>query len=684
MTAFLINEYGSLDIYGAISIYMGSVAALLSLLVLPLRLSLAVFATSVLTFYLQISSTSFALVQAAEYLFVLAMIRLKVRFLIAVFSYWIFIGFPAVFGIFLFDHQSIQTALFVAVTIGLNGFVCGIFAIFIFWFVPSQSQFRAYNPVPPRFAKVVFELCIVSVILPTVLVTLVFTWRSTQETEKQLNEQLLNAAFQVDSSISERLSHNLHSVKQTAVALNKLDNPDEAHSILNLAANGNADIESMIVVDQDGFITALAPEKYARYLPTYQQKNISEREYFARTKQEKTAYVSDVIEGQGIGTMDIVAATAPLFKDGAFTGIVQGATKLDTLLDERVISRIEGDGIALVLTDSSGVIVYSSKELLLEQLDSFDLQPAFHMFLRQAPALNANGLAFMYGTSSSEFGWQIYALAPPTKVFRNIVNYFLYIGITFLISVLLVGLLAKRLSAIITKPLVNLERFLAGKVEGKEIMPESTISIEMVTVTNSLIDAKQVAENFQAELKQQVSDKTQELQGANEKLLYASQIDALTGIYNRGAFDDFSKKAFNLYVREKTPFSVVLIDIDHFKKVNDNFGHMAGDECIVKVAKALLDTSKRDSDIIARYGGEEYIMMLSGTTHFDYVEAIRKEIEAAVISVDGNDIKLTISAGIVTINNDFSLKLEKLISLTDELLYDSKRNGRNQTTHVVL
>ena len=190
--------------------------------------------------------------------------------------------------------------------------------------------------------------------------------------------------------------------------------------------------------------------------------------------------------------------------------------------------------------------------------------------------------------------------------------------------------------------------------------------------------------DFQNQLKIQVKDKTQELQILNEELLKLSQIDALTGLYNRGTFDTLASNTYKYCQRHTKPFTLVIFDIDHFKQINDRYGHVVGDACITKVASLIQAKCRRDTDIVARYGGEEFILLFASDKHEQhqqYAQAIQASIQNYTLIHGEHSIKMKISGGVLKVQNDFTKELNSLIALADEQLYISKNRGRNQINY---
>jgi diguanylate cyclase (GGDEF)-like protein len=152
--------------------------------------------------------------------------------------------------------------------------------------------------------------------------------------------------------------------------------------------------------------------------------------------------------------------------------------------------------------------------------------------------------------------------------------------------------------------------------------------------------------------------------------------DALTGLANRRQLDFALGREVARTVRTNEPLSVALIDIDHFKDINDTFGHVAGDEVLREVAGALA-RSVRDVDLVARYGGEEFAIVLPNCASAGALVVVER-VRAAVASV-GGAAKVTVSAGIATAAGE-GTQGDSLIAAADEALYESKRAGRDRAT----
>ena len=181
-----------------------------------------------------------------------------------------------------------------------------------------------------------------------------------------------------------------------------------------------------------------------------------------------------------------------------------------------------------------------------------------------------------------------------------------------------------------------------------------------------------------SKLRYLVDKKTKDLEVANEKLTLLSNQDSLTQILNRRGFSELSQQEMSKFVRHKIYFSIVMLDIDHFKKINDSKGHNAGDLVIQKVATCIR-TKIRKHDLLARWGGEEFILLLPKTNEAGAIRAAEKICESVrelATQYESEAITVTISGGAACIT-DFET-IERCIQKADENLYQAKQSGRDR------
>lgn len=170
------------------------------------------------------------------------------------------------------------------------------------------------------------------------------------------------------------------------------------------------------------------------------------------------------------------------------------------------------------------------------------------------------------------------------------------------------------------------------------------------------------------------------LQKSNEKLQLLSRTDALTGLFNRGYWSERLTNQLDRFHRYKNHCALVLFDIDHFKAVNDTYGHIAGDQ-VIKMVASLASEGIRGVDSLGRYGGEEFGLILPETSAngaFTVAERIRQAVEGETVVFEGRSIRVTISLGIAELHERIKTD-EEWLGNADDALYRSKESGRNQT-----
>ncbi|WDP89552.1 MAG: diguanylate cyclase [Desulfobacter sp.] len=169
-----------------------------------------------------------------------------------------------------------------------------------------------------------------------------------------------------------------------------------------------------------------------------------------------------------------------------------------------------------------------------------------------------------------------------------------------------------------------------------------------------------------------------EIRDINKTLEQMTSHDGLTALYNKAYIENQANLEFNRAKRYNTPFSIVFFDIDHFKKVNDTYGHLGGDEVLKDISR-LIDNRLRETDFLGRYGGEEFLLLLPETKEAQAIllaERMRQAVEEAVTWFEDREIRVTISLGLVEFRPDIKSHLQ-MIHEADIALYHSKANGRN-------
>jgi len=212
---------------------------------------------------------------------------------------------------------------------------------------------------------------------------------------------------------------------------------------------------------------------------------------------------------------------------------------------------------------------------------------------------------------------------------------------------------------------------------GTGVLPEirKALTQTIRSVTDTFDEQRKAYERELDELNNRMSSLRQDLVAAREEM----KRDALTDAYNRGAFDSAISQSLNMHFILNQPVTVMMIDIDKFKEVNDTFGHAAGDEVLRGIGEALARSFIRKSDLVARFGGDEFAVILNDTTAANCVgllERFLKSVTEVRIPYASEDTRISCSVGYTEIHSNDTVK--SLMHRADKALYQAKRNGRNQ------
>ena len=208
---------------------------------------------------------------------------------------------------------------------------------------------------------------------------------------------------------------------------------------------------------------------------------------------------------------------------------------------------------------------------------------------------------------------------------------------------------------------------------------------------NLRTENENVVREANEQLERNVSRRTAELSAAleqladaNARLRESNRRDVLTGMFNRRHFREVFEEMLQHAHETRQPISLLLIDLDHFKQVNDDFGHLAGDECLRTLARNLNDCLAAESSVIARFGGEEFVVLLPGVSLarvLEIAERVRHHIGSVPVRYAGRDITMTASIGVFSVPVGHAPTADEVLHQADDALYAAKNAGRNRVVH---
>lgn len=202
-----------------------------------------------------------------------------------------------------------------------------------------------------------------------------------------------------------------------------------------------------------------------------------------------------------------------------------------------------------------------------------------------------------------------------------------------------------------------------------------------INYTNLLREYKDLLKQMMKVVK--MADITQlDLKTISDNLEIISQMDVLTGLYNRRYFNEAYDREWKNSILLKTPLSLVMIDVDYFKKYNDTYGHLKGDECLVALARQIRKNARKTRDVVSRFGGEEFIIILPETDINSAVLTARsmiKDVENLNIAHESSPVRkiVTLSVGIASMIPSENMDIDVFLKMADDALYEAKNSGRN-------
>jgi len=397
--------------------------------------------------------------------------------------------------------------------------------------------------------------------------------------------------------------------------------------------------------------------------------NVADRDYY-KAAREGREFTSDVLIGKTSG-LPIVIFSAPV-KDasGRFNGLVFGSVQLTTINRMMGTPQFGETGETYIL-DRKGRFLskspypetYNSSEIFRQALAGKNTDATYTNYKGEV----------VYGQFqwTNDRRWVLVGEVSKKEVFAPVYqNMMLISGIAFSILLLSMSLIVA-----LTKRIERPIRFL---LVGTKIMRDGNYNYRIAKeeIDSAPVELQQLCDTFNVT--------AQKLKSTIEMLEQSAVVDQLTEVYNRRFIMTEGARMLETCIRAEQPCSVIMMDIDFFKTVNDRYGHLVGDRVIIHAASILVSCI-RACDMVARYGGEEFLILAPNTAAspggVQLAERIRLAFESRPYTEDEVEIRLTVSLGVADYrsNVDYGKTvLEDMISRADEALYRAKNGGRNR------
>lgn len=684
LVAALLNAYALMPVYGSLTLHLGISMALLALLTHGLRAALIAAFLSGLSLTIVLDDPAIALLHPLEVGAIGVLVKMRLPLVVSALVYWLVIGLPLSFLLAWYTVGLPEGYKFIAVSKqAINGLLNASIAAALYM---TLSRFIPKKKAPVgsySLYQQVFSLALVCIFLPSLVLSLILTNRSVSTFAAELDLRLSQKAGDYALQTEQYIERHLEAVALLA-ELDRRNRGFRLAQALSLLQKNYPGFLTLLISDAEGNITHGVPESFYRKLETAppEAQSVADRSYFRQPQQTGKSFVSQAFQGRGFGDDPIVAVSAPLYdRDDRFKGIVEGSLDLPNF--SRFEGSLDGQNEAIVVLDQSGRIVYASAELGLQTLAVFEPDISQRYNSVDVPQFVIGSERFLYETYETQRGWVVHALNRADEVNQLIRRDMLLLVISLSALIALFLFVSQVIARRLTRPIEQLRHQVGvGNDEAIELPDLVGVSPEVVALTEALEESRRLQVDFRHRLEEEVSRKTHELKQANLALRQLASEDPLTRLLNRRGFQSRGDLALREAAREGQRAALAFIDIDHFKSVNDELGHAAGDQYLKRFADALVQTFGRTSDIVARTGGEEFaVLVTDGNCRaiLDRLEQLR-QAWAHSTEAQGEGLQVTFSAGFLCLDDVSRASLDEMIERCDKLLYASKRAGRNRIT----
>ena len=533
--------------------------------------------------------------------------------------------------------------------------------------------------------------------LAFLVMTLSPLFLATSLAERRVEKSMREAVFERNKNLAMDIAHNLDELFLEKIRLLKVMavspevrsmDPVRLTPLLERVAGQYPEFQVVTAADLTGRQIARSDGAVADGTIYY-----DDRDYFQQARRTGTTAISDVITSKSAGMLGVAIAEPIHGATGEMVGQLIFSLGLDNL--KWYLGHVDlGEKGYIYVVNRQGHVILHPNQAYMETMADFSGRAA----VTQATSgftgwleYSDDGLAILAGYSHiPSVSWGLVVEQPLHFAMADVASFRRTNLLILLGAAVLAILFSLWIAKTMAEGIVNLSAATVRMADGKL---ETRLEVETTDEFGQLAAnfnrmAAQLARRDEAlrqakeELEQQVAERTRELTDANLELQRLSLSDALTCIGNRRYLDEFLAREWRRTLREQTSLSVVMLDIDYFKLFNDTYGHIAGDDCLRRVAGVLTATIQRTTDFVSRYGGEEFVLVLPATDEqgaLTVAEKIRRGVAALAIPHEKSPLAgvVTVSIGVAAAVPTRDSGVGLLLAAADRALYQAKTAGRN-------
>ncbi|MBV62393.1 MAG: hypothetical protein CMH65_13965 [Nevskiales bacterium] len=547
-------------------------------------------------------------------------------------------------------------------------------------------------------SQITLAIAVAAMVPMIIAVCVVVTYQGIQQRGAAANEVETSVRLGA-TALDEYLARHMLAIESLGRELEALELADAAldRALLDVHAVYDS-FRSMALIDRQGMIVAATERTADGIVPAAERlgQAVWDRDYFRHALSDAGVQVSGIFVDDLVAAEPLVALSRSVNVAGEPAYVIKGSMDAASLV-HRVQGQVVTPTICIAIVDGLRQIVGTTKP---------DRWPAMSPAPEQWFGPSGERA---YVVRSVAGDWRVVGgLVQESTGWRNSQTTQLVALSTLLMGLIVAYLVGRWIAGRVNGPVTALNAELRqldletlSEAELSDPEPDwpteirvlrrkfLTLLVKMIRARDSQKELLAQSEELRFALHDEVmsrqaiiQEKTVALERANQTLERLARIDGLTGLCNRRVFDEELTRSWRTAVRDHQPLSVVLIDVDHFKAYNDHYGHMIGDDCLRAVGRVLEDSARRPGDLAARFGGEEFALLLPKT---DLAGAIRigqlvvdqvreLQIEHAKVPLGC----VTISAGVAQVESDDHASPDKLLSAADAQLYVAKESGRNR------